>query len=137
MASLVFSSTDLRLINAYWTASTWYAHLVTAVPVLANTTVANLTLATGGNYAPQVLTGLTTAADGTGAKVTFSNPTWVGLTTDNSATIKGMVICKRAGGSPATSDLVESYLELSSAYTTGGPVDFTVQIPTTGVLKIS
>lgn len=136
MASLVFSSTDLRLINAYWTGGTWYAHLVTAVPTQANTTVANLTLATGGNYAPQTLTGLTTGADGTGAKVTFSNPIWTGLTTDNTATVKGMVICKRAGASPATSDLVETYVELSAAYTPNG-ADFTIQIPTTGILKIA
>lgn len=138
MASLVFSSTFLNLMNRTLDISsgTFYAHLVTTAPIQSNTTVANLTLAAGGNYALQTLTGSNIAADGTGARLTYTNPTWTGLTTNGAATIKGMVVCKQVGGSPATTDPIVTYVELSSAYTPNG-ADFTIQIPTTGVLKLS
>lgn len=117
MASLGFSSTSLGILNRSLdlTTGTFYGHLVTTTPAKANSTVADLTLATGGNYAAQALSGRAVSTDGTGAKLSFSNPTWTGLTTNNAATVKGMVVCRQTGGSPASSDPVVSFVELGQS----------------------
>jgi hypothetical protein len=136
MASLVFSQTDLDQMAAI-AGYTLYAHLVTAVPVVGNTTVADLTLATGGNYALQLLTSVVSSAEGLGAKVLAANPTWTALTTNGAASIKGVAICRRAGASPASTDKVISYVEASSTYTppTSSGTDYLFQFPATGFIK--
>lgn len=63
----------------------------------------------------------------------FNNPVWNGLTTDGTATIKGMLVCKQAGAAPATTDPIVCYNALTNAYTPNG-ANFTVQIPAAGVL---
>jgi hypothetical protein len=138
MPSLVFSSAKLNVKNRTLdlTSGTFYVHLVTTVPIVTNTTVADLVLATEGTYAAQTATGVGVAADGTGVKVTLANPTWVGLTTNNAATIKGMVLIKQIGGSPANTDPLIAYGELTSPYTP--PVtatDLSIIVPSTGIWK--
>ena len=141
MPSLVFNSTDLGLLDRTLdlTTGTFYAHLVTTIPVATNQTVADLVLAAGGSYQPVTLAGRSIGTDGTGARLTFSDPTWTALWCAAATTIKGMVICRQAGGSPASTDKVISYLERTTAFTpatvSGGAVDFTLNIPSTGVLK--
>lgn len=137
MASFAPNANDLKLFDRTLdlTNGTFYAELVTANPAGTESTVSGFTLAAGGNYARATLSGRSLATDGTGAKLAFSNPTWPGLTTNGAATIKGMIVCRQAGGSATGTDLVISYNELSSAYTPNG-ADFTVTIPSTGVLKL-
>ena len=128
MPSLVFNSTNLNVLNRTLdlTTGTFYGHLVAQVPAQGNTTVANLGLVSGGTYAPQPLVNSATvaiAADGTGARRTFDNPTWAGLTTGNNAlTVKGMVAVRQAGASPAATDPIISYIELATTVTTTAAV---------------
>jgi hypothetical protein len=138
MPSLVPDAVNLALLDRSLdlTTGTFYAHLVTAEPTGASSTVANCTLATGGNYATVVLAGRSMVADGTGAKLTFDNPAWPALTTDGTQ-IVGMIICRQAGGAPAGTDPVVGYNRLSTPFTppTANGTDFTVKIPSNGVLK--
>ena len=138
MSSLVFSSAKLNVKNRTLdlTSGNFYIHLVTVIPIVTNTTVADLVLAAGGNYAAQTATGVGIAADGTGVKVTLGNPAWVGLTTNNAATIKGIVLVKQIGDSPASTDPLIAYGELTSAYTPPmTATDLTIVIPSTGIWK--
>jgi hypothetical protein len=140
MPSLVFSSSkiNVKLRTLDLTTGVFYVHLVTAIPVPANSTVADLTLAAGGVYAPAIATMANPAiqADGTGAKVVLSNVTFVGLTTNNAATIRGMVLCKRVGAAVDPTDPIICYGELTAAYTPpASATDLTIIIPSTGLWK--
>ncbi len=93
---------------------TYDFHLVTSVPAGTINTVANLSLATGGNYIYQTIAYPTVSAPSTvngGTQITISSfPVWAALTT-NGTPVVGMAISKRTSGSFATSDKVISYLE--------------------------
>lgn len=141
MPSLVPNAVDLALLDRSLDLSTgtFYAHLVTAAPNGATaSTVADCSIAAGGVYESSPLANRILAVDGTGAKLTFDNPTWIALTTDGAASIVGIVVARQAGGSPAGTDLVASYNELATPYSppTADGTDFTVVIPSTGVLKV-
>lgn len=143
MASKVFDNVRLILMNDTldFTTQTFTAHLVTAEPAISATTVANLTLATGGNYAPVTLADISgnvanrVVLEGGKAKVKFANPSWANLTT-NGTPITGMVL---ATGS-ASSATVISYVELQTAggvattYTPNG-ASFSINI-TNGVVAL-
>jgi len=138
MASLVFSSAKVNVKNRTLdlTSGNFYVHLVTTTPLVTNTTVADLIIANGGNYTSQPVTGVGIAPDGTGVKITLDNPVWTGLTTNNTATIKGLVLIKRIGGTPASTDPLIVYGELSSPYTPPtSATDLTIVIPSTGIWK--
>lgn len=143
MPSLVFRQIKRGLLDRTQdiTSGIIYVHLVTTAPTDATfTTVSQLTLATGGNYTfKQVLAGgdsRTFTNTAAGCYWTFTSPVWTSLTTNNAATVKGMVTAKQAGGSPATSDAIWLYNELNSAYTPNG-ANFTVQIAANGVLELT
>lgn len=138
MASLVFSTAKVNVKNRTLdlTSGVFYVHLVTTIPLVSNSTVADLILVAGGNYTPQVVSGVGVAADGTGVKITLTNPVWTGLTTDNAATIKGLVLVKRVGASPNSTDPIIVYGELSSPYTPPvSATDLTIVVPSTGIWK--
>ena len=141
MSSLVFSSAKIDVKNRTLDLTTglFYVHLVTAIPVPANSTVADLTLAAGGNYGPlnRAMANPSIQADGTGAKlVVIGNITFTGLTTDNAAPVQGVVLCKRTGANITPADPLICYCALTAPYTP--PVtatDFTMIVPSTGLWK--
>ncbi|MBD1864173.1 MULTISPECIES: hypothetical protein [Trichocoleus] len=141
---LVFTQTLLGLLNRALnlTSGTFYAHLVTTAPTApAFTAVSQLTLATGGNYAPVLLSGLGFGTNGNAALWQATNPTWSNLTTDNAATIKGAAICRQLGATPAPTDALICYKPLNSTqfptgYVTNGS-NFTAEIgATNGLLRM-
>lgn len=144
MAPLVTNQVKLGLLNRSLdlTTGTFYGHLITTVPIDPKaTTVANLVIAAGGNYAPQVLADseFTLDEDTNKAFWAFSDPVWNTLTTNYStngiATIKGMAICKQVGATFAPTDLFLCYSDIPVPYPPNG-ANFTVKIPSTGVLHL-
>jgi len=122
-------------LEAWVSGKTLYAELVTTFPTDPTTasTRADLTLATGGSYTHQVLSGVTSTAtnDGNGAYLDCTDPTWTGLYCGSATTIKGMVILVREGGSPASGDNVVCCLRrvasatVASVTTTNGSATIT------------
>lgn len=107
-----------------FSTQTFYIALVTAVPAFDITTRSGLTEASGGTYAPVVLsnptftyTNPTVNAD---LKVSFNDFTFINLSTTSGVPIVGGVVCRRVGGSFATSDPVLLYQEFTSPYTPSG-----------------
>jgi len=144
MAPLVTNQVKLGLLNRSLdlTIGTFYAHLVTTAPTDPTaTTAANLIIAAGGNYAPRILADsvFTLIAETNTAIWKFTNPVWNTLTTNYStngtATIKGMAVCKQAAASPALTDLFLCYSDIPVPYPPNG-ANFTVQIPNNGVLYL-
>lgn len=123
MASLTFNNIKQGVLDGTTALTTgnFYAVLVTTAPTDPTTaTRASITEAAGGNYAPVALTGFSIGASGNTRYWTFTAPSFANLTTDNAATVKGMVICQRAGGSPASTDKPLIYDEFTSVYTPNG-----------------
>jgi hypothetical protein len=143
MSSIVFRNTKRGLLDRTLDLTTGvvYVELVTTIPTDPLLTQrSQLVLAAGGNYARQTVlnSGDSRTFTNTAAGVfwTFANPTWTGLTTDGTATIKGMAVIRQVGGSPAGSDVPICYNQLSSAYTPNG-ANFTVVIPSAaGIIEI-
>jgi hypothetical protein len=111
MANFIFNSAEAGLAANTLDLSTgdYYAHLVTSTPILSDTTVANLTLPTSVGYEPTNLTGLSyTASRWTFADFTFPKYLFASAPT-------GVVICKRVGASPASSDPVICYSDFNNA----------------------
>jgi len=137
MPSFVFNSAKIGILNATidLDSDTFYACLVTSIPAATVTTRTGLAEASGGTYAPQLLSGTILNAPTTATvRWTFTNPSWTNLTTGTSTPLLGMVICKRVGSSLATSDPVIAFLEFNNNFTPSG-VTFQVDIPNnTGVL---
>ena len=137
MPSFVFTASRIGILNATidLDSDTFYACLVTSTPASSTTARTGIAEASGGTYAPQLLTGRTLDSPTTATvRWTFTNPIWNNLTTATSTPVLGMVICKRNGGSFATSDPVVAFLEFNSSFTPSGET-FQVDIPTnTGVL---
>ncbi len=96
LSALLADTLDLSTGN-------YYAHLVTAAPVSTNTTVANLVIPTVSGYAPTALTGLSYNANRWSFD-SFNFPKYVFASAPT-----GVVICKRAGASPATTDQIICY----------------------------
>ncbi len=106
------------ILSAYYESGTFYIELVTAALAFDDPTVADCTLATGGNYARKTgitLSASTSGADGTVA-ITSGNPQWIGLTTSGTP-ITGLIVVKQAGGAPASSDPVVAYVPLGTSST--------------------
>ena len=139
--AVVFNSASKNILDAYISGKTFYLELVTAAPAATVTTNNSLTKASGGNYAPVVLTNMASSTHNTdGAKLDFDDAGWSGLYTTAATPIVGGVVCQRVGGSPATSDPVLVYLALNTSYTPGTSVgtaqDFTFTFNTNGVLVL-
>lgn len=120
--------------------STFYAHIVIAIPTAATQTVAGLTLASGGSYSPKALTGLSLGDHGTGYRLTFATPQWTGLWLGAATSMKGIVVCRQIGGSPASTDWTISYCEFNNpivpATDANSAVDFSVPFGAEGALKL-
>lgn len=144
MATKVFDSLALSLADGSLVLSTanFYAHLVTSEPSSVTANVSGLALVTGGNYSPVSLAGkqITAIANG-GAKMTFTNPVWSLLYAGSADPIVGVVICQRAGASPAGTDIPRTFLQLQSSYipptNAGGGRDFTFEFSSEGALAIT
>lgn len=144
--AITFNTTALNIANNTFdlASDTFYLELVTAAPAASVTTNASLTKASGGNYAPVVLTNASAtrvSAYGTGGtKLDFDDAAWSGLYTTAATPIVGGVVCKRVGGSPATSDPVVAYSALNTSYVpatgAGTATDFTFVFGANGVLTI-
>lgn len=140
MPSLVPTAEDLRILQARYGSGTYYAHLCTVEPTASASTVADLVVATGGNYAAETLTSVSVAANGTGAIVDCADLDFGNLTT-NGTPIVSVAFIKQVGGSPASSDQVIAAQRLedgsgnASPYTPNG-APFVYEIPTLGILKI-
>lgn len=143
-SGIIFTQVLLGLLNRSFDLSsgTFYAHLVTTAPTDPTLTqVAQLTLASGGNYTPVLLQNLSFGASGNTALWRADDPEWTNLTTNLAATIKGLVVAKRTGGSFATTDPIVCYKPISpsqfpTGYTPNG-ANFRAQLdsPTLGLLR--
>jgi hypothetical protein len=96
MPSFNFNSAPLESLAT----GTYYATVVTATPIPANSTVADLTQPSG--FTPYTLTGLSFTSNWTFDDFTFPEFTY------NQAP-RGIVIAKQVGGSPASSDPLINY----------------------------
>lgn len=144
--AVVPNATALRIAdNTFDLASdTFYAHAVTTMPAASVNLVSGLALASGGNYAPVVLTNTSAtrvSSYGTGGtKVDFDDPSWSGVYTTAATPFVGIAICKRVGGSPASTDPVLVTNALNTSYTpatsSGSATDFLYTINSNGVLNI-
>lgn len=94
------------------------AYLVTTAVVDANSTVAAITQASGGNYSaqsPQTITSTAPSISGTAAILsgTPTTLTWTNLFTTTATPIVGLAFAKRVGGSSAGTDPIIGYSALS------------------------
>lgn len=101
-AALLATTLDLSVGN-------YYAHLVTTAPVLGNSTVANLELPTASGYAATPLTGLSyTSARWTFDSFNFPKYAFASVPV-------GVVICRRTGVVPASTDGVICYSDFNNS----------------------
>lgn len=106
MSNFIFNAAAAALAVATLDLGTgnYYAHLVTTTPLPTDSTVANLVVPTVSGYAPSVLTGLSDNSQ----RWTFDSFAFPKYTFVATPPV-GVVICKRAGASPAASDQVICY----------------------------
>jgi hypothetical protein len=113
---------------------TFYAHLVTTIPNISNTVVSDLVLCAVGGYVPVVLTGVSlNSTRWTANNITF--PIY-----NFTSPIIGVVICKQIGASPASTDPILAYSDLSNSLnqsiTSGtGNVNILVEVTTNGFVS--
>lgn len=121
MPSTVPNITSLRLLNRTLDLSTGTidCHLITSMPSASASTGADLSTASGGNYAPQSATISTPASNGTGAISALSSSTiqWTSLYCGAATPIVGVAFTKRAGGSYASTDPIVSAIEFTTPTT--------------------
>jgi hypothetical protein len=119
--------------TANLSTGTFYAHLVTLIPNIANTLVSDLVLTTAVGYQPVLLTGVNlTASKWTSDNITFPIYTFT-------SPVVGVVICKQLGGTPAPTDPILAYSDLSNSLSQSvnsgtGSVNLFVDINTTGIV---
>lgn len=113
----------------------FYAHIVEAAPALSAQTVADLSLASGGGYAPVLLTGvINDSASWRCNDFQFPLLSWA-------VAPVGTVICKRAGASPASTDRAILYFSWQNSNQQDLPPQVggyapTFEQPGTGVVLI-
>lgn len=121
------------MVDDYTGGLSFYADMCTGtIPTdpTAVSTRADLTLATGGNYAPVALSSITTANDGNGAIIDAADPVWSGVYT-NGTNITYLAILVGTAGSPSSSDRVVAVLPrvtsatVASVTTTNGSATIT------------
>lgn len=103
-ATAAIAATTLDL-----STGTYYAHLVTTAPVVGHSTVADLVLPTTSGYVSTPLTGLSYNS----ARWTFDSFSFPNYAFTSAPT--GVVICKRAGASPANSDGIICYSDFNNS----------------------
>ena len=120
--------------TANLSTGTFYAHLVTTVPSTNNTLVSDLVLPSVSGYVPVILTGVSlTASRWTASNITF--PIY-NFTTP----VVGVVIAKQSGGSPAPSDSILAYSDLTNSLSQSinsgtGSVNLFIEISTNGFVS--
>jgi hypothetical protein len=111
VANFIFNWATAALAAATLDLSTgnYYAHLVTTVPALGHATVADLVLPTTSSYASTPLTGLSyNSTRWTFDSFSFPKYSFVSAPT-------GVVICKRNGATPATTDGIVCYSDFNNS----------------------
>jgi hypothetical protein len=105
MTNFVFNAANAAIGSTLdLSTGVYYSHLVTAIPPITATTVAQLTMISNApSYAPVILTGLSYTA----TKWTFSDFSFPKLVFATAPI--GHVVCKRLGASPAMTDPVICY----------------------------
>jgi hypothetical protein len=107
MTNFIFTAANTSAGNL--STGTFYAHCVTTLPVISNTTVANLVISNAVGYVPLVLIGLSyNSTRWTFADISFPSYNFT-------VAPIGIVICKQLGGSPATTDPVICYSDFTNA----------------------
>lgn len=136
---LIFNATKIGLLDrsVNLTSGVFYAHLVTTAPTNpALTTVSQLTLAAGGNYAPYIFPSLPSfSVIGSSGIASFGNLGWNSLNTNNAGNIQGFVVCRRIGASPANTDPLLMYNDLPNAFPPSGAT-LIINMPATGTLRL-
>jgi len=136
---LIFNTTKTGLLNRSLnlTSGTFYYHLVTTAPTDPTVTqVSGLAIATGGNYAPTVLSSPPSSLLSSQSGIlTTQSPSWSLLTIAGSNPIVGSVLCRQSGATPATTDAPLVYNPLPVPYIPNGS-DFTLTPPAGGVLRM-
>jgi hypothetical protein len=135
MVSKIFNDFSRRAINAYVNSKVFYAVLVTVEPAIEALTVSELIqpLSTV-NYAPKLLTNVTTVLNGNIAKIQTDNVVWNGISTNGTVVI-GVVFCERLGAAFASTDAVSSFHQFQNPVTPNGS-DLTVAIdPSNGLIR--
>lgn len=112
MANFIFNSAAAALTAAALNLSTgnYYAHLVTTTPLLTDTTVADLILPNSPGYIGTPLTGLVYTAS-LWTFNSFSFPKFIFAT----SAPKGVVICRRLGTTPASTDQLICYSDFTNS----------------------
>lgn len=111
MANFIFNSASAAIAAATLDLSTgnYYAHLVTTVPALGHSTVADLVLPTTSSYASTPLTGLSyNSTRWTFNSFSFPKYSFVSAPT-------GVVICRRSGANPTTTDAIVCYSDFNNS----------------------
>lgn len=111
MANFIFNWAAAALADATLDLSTgnYYAHLVTTVPSLSHATVADLVLPAIGGYSPTTLTGLSNNT----TRWTFDSFSFPKYAFVSAPT--GVVICRRAGANPASTDGIICYSDFNNS----------------------
>jgi hypothetical protein len=111
VANFIFDWAAAALTAATLDLSTgnYYAHLVTTAPLLTHTTVADLVLPSISGYAPTALTGLSYNS----TRWTFDSFTFPKY--NFAAAPTGVVICKRTGSTPASTDGIICYSDFNNS----------------------
>lgn len=111
MANFISNTASAELTAATLDLSTgsYYAHLVTTVPLLDNSTAADLVLPTTSGYVSTTLTGLSyNSTRWTFDSFSFAKYNFV-------TAPKGVAICKRAGTTPASTDRFICYSDFNNS----------------------
>lgn len=130
MATFVFPPFS----TANLSTGTYYAHLVTTLPNNTDTLVSDLVLCNVAGYVPVLLSGVTlTSSKWTANNITFPIYTFT-------TPILGVVICQQIGSSPAPTDPILTFSNLSNALnqniTSGtGAVNLFVEISLDGIVS--
>jgi hypothetical protein len=111
VANFIFNWATAALAAATLDLSTgnYYAHLVTTVPAFGHSTVADLVLPTTSSYASTPLTGLSYNS----TRWTFDSFSFPKYSFASAPT--GVVICKRNGATPATTDGIVCYSDFNNS----------------------
>lgn len=120
--------------TANLSTGTFYAHLVTTTPLNTSTLVSDLVLCSIPGYVPVLLTGVTlSTSKWTANNITFPIYTFT-------TPVVGVVICKQIGSSPATTDPILAFSNLSNSLnqdiTSGtGAVNLFIEVSTDGFVS--
>jgi len=122
MSSLIFNQAKLDVVTNVLQLNThnFYAALVTAIPAGNLLTQSQLTQPTGGNYTVKDLANRSLLLESGVVKLRFDNPIWDLLTVAGGASVVGMAIIRKVGGTASGTDPLLAYLHFSAAYTPNG-----------------